>query len=90
MAGKFVLSPLEVKEALRKIEKKINEITKLRDDLHIALQRYKNNYQDEIVTKTSVMIKKIDDEIDNLNQSFVKYTKKLEEIMADIQDWRNV
>lgn len=90
MAEQFVLSPLEVKEALRKIQKKIDEITKLRDNLNIALQRYKANFKDEIVDKTSAMIKKIDSEIESLNRSFVDYTKKLQEIMTEIQDWRSI
>lgn len=90
MAEQFVLSPLEVKEALRKVQKKIDEITKLRDNLNIALQRYKANFKDEIADKTSAMIKKIDSEIESLNRSFVEYTKKLQEIMTEIQDWRSI
>ena len=80
MAEQFVLSPLEVKEALRKVQKKIDEITKLRDNLNIALQRYKANFKDEIADKTSAMIKKIDSEIESLNRSFVEYTKKFKKL----------
>ena len=89
MANEFKLSPIEVKESLGKMKKKIDELNNLRNKLSIAMHKYKENFKDDISTVSTEIMKKIDAEIELLNKSFVNYTNSLQKLMDEIQNWRS-